>query len=80
MAAVALFGLGTHLNRVGLVEREFREGGVSFDELEDADDLVGGAAVSYGLGLIATARVRPTPPSRARSCRPGRGGGGRCGP
>lgn len=27
MAVVALFGLGTHLNRVGLVEREFREGG-----------------------------------------------------
>ncbi|MGH9228211.1 MAG: DUF4328 domain-containing protein [Acidimicrobiales bacterium] len=57
MAVVALFGLGAHLNRVGLIERELREGGVSFGELEEADDLVGGAAVMYGLGLLATAAV-----------------------
>ena len=57
MAVVALFGLAAHLNRVGLIERVFREGGVSFAELEDADNLVGGAAVVYGLGLLATAAV-----------------------
>lgn len=57
LAVLALFGLGAHLNRIGLIEREFREGGVSLDELEDADNLVGGAAVIYGLGVLATAAV-----------------------
>jgi len=57
MAVVALFGLGAHLNRVGLLEREFRDGGVGFDELADADSLVGAAAVIDGLGLLATAAV-----------------------
>ena len=57
MAAVALFGLGAHLNRVGLIEREFREGSVTLDELEDADNLVSAAAVIDGLGLLVTAAV-----------------------
>jgi hypothetical protein len=57
MAVLALFGLGAHLNRVGLIEREFRDGGVTLEELEDADDGVGAAALVYGLGLPGTAAV-----------------------
>lgn len=57
MAVLALFGLGAHLNRVGLIEREFRDGGVTLEELEDADDGVGAAALVYGLGLLGTAAV-----------------------
>src|SRR4030095_17161793 len=37
MAVLALVGLGAHLNRVGLVEREFRDGGGALDLLEGAD-------------------------------------------
>jgi Domain of unknown function (DUF4328) len=57
MAVLALVGLGAHLNRVGLIEREFRDGGVALEELEDADDGVAVAAVVYGLGLLGTAAV-----------------------
>jgi hypothetical protein len=57
MAVLALLGLGAHLNRVGLIEREFRDGGVTLEELEDADDGVGAAALLYGLGLLGTAAV-----------------------
>jgi hypothetical protein len=57
MACLALVCLGAHLNRVGLVEREFRDGGVALEELEDADDGVAAAAVLYGLGLLGTAAV-----------------------
>jgi hypothetical protein len=57
MAVLALIGLGAHLNRVGLIEREFRDGGVALEELEDADDGVAVAAVVYGLGLLGTAAV-----------------------
>jgi hypothetical protein len=57
MAVLALVGLGAHLNRVGLVEREFRDGGVALERLEDADDGVAAAAVVYGLGLLGTAAV-----------------------
>jgi Domain of unknown function (DUF4328) len=57
MAVLALVGLGAHLNRVGLIEREFRDGGVTLEELEDADDGVGAAALFYGLGLLGTAAV-----------------------
>jgi Domain of unknown function (DUF4328) len=57
MAVLALLGLGAHLNRVGLIEREFRDGGVTLEELEDADDGVGAAALVYGLGLLGTAAV-----------------------
>jgi Domain of unknown function (DUF4328) len=57
MAVLALFGLGAHLNRVGLIEREFRDGGVTLEELEDADNGVGAAALVYGLGLLGTAVV-----------------------
>lgn len=57
MAAVALFGLGAHLNRVGLMERDFRAGDLSLDELEGADNLVGAAAVIDAVGLLATAAV-----------------------
>ena len=57
MAAVALFGVGAHLNRVGLIERELSKDGVSFDELNEADNLVGAAAVINGLGVLATAAV-----------------------
>jgi Domain of unknown function (DUF4328) len=57
MAVLALVGLGAHLNRVGLIEREFRDGGVTLEELEDADDGVGAAALVYGLGLLGTAAV-----------------------
>jgi Domain of unknown function (DUF4328) len=57
MAVLALFGLGAHLNRVGLIEREFRDGGVTLEELEDADNGVGAAALVYGLGLLGTAAV-----------------------
>jgi hypothetical protein len=57
MAVLALVGLGAHLNRVGLVEREFRDGGVALEQLEDADDGVAAAAIVYGLGLLGTAAV-----------------------
>jgi Domain of unknown function (DUF4328) len=57
MALLALVGLGAHLNRVGLVEREFRDGGVALEQLEDADHGVAAAAVVYGLGLLGTAAV-----------------------
>jgi hypothetical protein len=57
MAVLALVGLGAHLNRVGLVEREFRDGGVALEQLEDADDGVAATAVVYGLGLLGTAAV-----------------------
>jgi hypothetical protein len=57
MAVLALVGLGAQLNRVGLVEREFRDGGVAIEQLEDADDGVAAAAVVYGLGLLGTAAV-----------------------
>ena len=57
MAVLSLVGLGAHLNRVGLIEREFRDGGVALEELEDADDAVAAAAVVYGLGLLGTAAV-----------------------
>jgi hypothetical protein len=57
MAVLALIGLGAHLNRVGLIEREFRDGGVTLEELEDADDGVRAAALVYGLGLLGTAAV-----------------------
>jgi hypothetical protein len=57
MAILALVGLGAHLNRVGLIERELRDGGVALEELEDADDGVAAAAVVYGLGLLGTAAV-----------------------
>ena len=57
MAVLALVGLGAHLNRVGLIEREFRDGGVALEQLEDADDGVAAAAVVYGLGLLGTAAV-----------------------
>jgi Domain of unknown function (DUF4328) len=57
MAAVALFGVGAHLNRVGLIERQFREGDLTLDQLEAADNLVGAAAVIDGLGVLATAAV-----------------------
>jgi Domain of unknown function (DUF4328) len=57
MAVLSLVGLGAHLNRVGLIEREFRDGGVALEELEDADDGVAAAAVLYGLGLLGTAAV-----------------------
>jgi hypothetical protein len=57
MVVLALIGLGAHLNRVGLIEREFSDGGVALEELEDADDGVAFAAVVYGLGLLGTAAV-----------------------
>jgi hypothetical protein len=57
MAVLSLVGLGAHLNRVGLIEREFRDGGVALEELGDADDAVAAAAVVYGLGLLGTAAV-----------------------
>jgi hypothetical protein len=57
MAVLALIGLAAHLNRVGLIEREFSDGGVALEELEDADDGVAFAAVVYGLGLLGTAAV-----------------------
>jgi hypothetical protein len=131
MAVVALVGLGAHLNRVGLLEREFGEGRVTLEELEDADAGVAAASGMYVLGLLGTAAVfitwqhrhavnadalagsrvvlgpgwaiggwfvpcanwlrdttatalvaplRPTTRGRARTCRPGRGGGGRRAP
>jgi hypothetical protein len=57
MVVLSLVGLGAHLNRVGLIEREFRDGGVALEQLEDADDGVAAAAVLYGLGLLGTAAV-----------------------
>jgi hypothetical protein len=56
-AVVALVGLGAHLNRVGLLEREFEEGRVTLEELEDADAGVAAASGMYVLGLLGTAAV-----------------------
>lgn len=57
MAAIALFGVAAHLNRVGLVEREFRERSVTLDELEDADNAVAAVALVNAVGLLTTAAV-----------------------
>jgi hypothetical protein len=53
MAVLALVGLGAHLNRVGLVEREFRDGGVALEQLEDADDGLPPPPSSTGCGCSA---------------------------
>ena len=57
MAAIALFGVAVHLNRVGLVEREFRERSVTLDELEDADNAVAAVALVDLVGFLTTAAV-----------------------
>ncbi|MGH9113983.1 MAG: DUF4328 domain-containing protein, partial [Acidimicrobiales bacterium] len=57
MALVALFGVGAHIRRANLIDRSFSDGGVSFDELSDADALVGGSAVVYALGVLVVAAV-----------------------